>query len=309
MTNDFQLFLRNNNHRVDRDFTQCTLDEKIDWYNFLKETAASDLSFAHCLQHTQSARYSVQLSDNQDLKKLLADQPYHMMIGSNSVKKIHDTCIVIQGMLHGDKNYVSNLGFADFHVLWMHNQDRKVDQVIYCRDNVPGVSKDLSFAPLGMESTRTGRISFWQVRDFEILFDLQDIKHSMRNHIQNYGFVTVGLGLCEGMLIDIRSIVRDKNLSMSIALQSMQQQIQVLTDLWQSLFPTLMMTQYDQDQSHRLHRVYSELKRLLIALIGMLLEIGDSRHTQAGPTSQRFRDALTYTSHRQNYVTSLSSPY
>jgi hypothetical protein len=309
MVNRFKQFLIDNNSFVDLDFTRATLEEKSSWYHFLKETARQDLSLGHCLQHHQSARYSVQLSNAEDIKSYLSCQPNFDAIGSNSVKKSTDSCKISNRTITGEKKYISNLGFADFHVLWIGDDDEHDVKVVFVKDKVRGLYKDLSFNPMGMEETQTGKIIFDSVVDYTVLFSLSDVQHGMRNHIQNFSFCTVSLGLCLGLLDDIEQIVIQKKLQLELSIHAYRQELKIFTEAWEHLFPSLMMQCYDKTTSHKVHRIYSQLKRMIIDLIKVLLEIGDSRHTQAGKESQRFRDAITYATHRQNYYTSLVHYY
>lgn len=302
MDMDLKQYIKNNQSVLDIDFTTASHDAKVRWYEFLKQSTMLDLSLGHCLQHNQSARISIQLSNCTSAKDYLNSQPGHELIGTNSVIKHHDSCKIVDSKIVGEKHYVSNLGFCNYHVLWIANQNLNQDQVIFFRDDAVGVSKDLTFDPLGMEATRTGRVLFDHVADYQVLYPLNSDENTIRSHYHNFSFCTVSLALCQRLLEEIQTIASTKNIGLGLDIASHQQQLDLYNDLWYQMLTFLGSAFFD---SHKIHRIYSQSKLMIAELVKILILIGDSRHTQWGPTSQLFRDALTYATHRQNFSTSL----
>lgn len=304
---DLRQYILDNQSVADIDFTTVDQDAKVAWYEFLKKSTMIDLSLGHCLQHNQSARISVQLSQCESAKAYLNSQQGHKLIGTNSVLKHHDSCQISGSTIEGEKHYISNLGFSDYHVLWMLNKDHNQEQVIFFRDDATGISKDLNFSPLGMEATRTGKILFDRVTDYEILYPLTSQENTLRCHYHNFSFCTVSLALCQRLLEEIEKITSTKNISLGLDIASHQQQLDLYNDLWYQILTAHLGT--DSFDSHKIHRIYSQCKLIIADLIKTLMLVGDSRHTQWGPSSQLFRDALTYVTHRQNFSTSLTKYY
>jgi hypothetical protein len=303
---DIKQYIKDNQAVLDIDFITAGHDAKVAWYEFLKKSTMLDLSLGHCLQHNQSARISIQLSDCASARDYLNSQPGHELIGTNSVLKHHDRCKIVNSKIVGEKHYISNLGFCDYHVLWIVNQDHDQEQVIFFRDNAVGVSKDLSFDPLGMEATRTGRVLFDHVADYQVLYPLHSQENTTRSHYHNFSFCTVSLALCQRLLEEIQNIVSVKNIELGLDITSHQQQLDLYNDLWYQMLVLLGTESFD---SHKIHRIYSQCKLMIAELLKTLMLVGDSRHSQWGPSSQLFRDALTYVTHRQNFSTSLIKYY
>lgn len=303
---DIRQYIKDNQSVLDIDFTVVNHDARVAWYEFLKKSTMTDLSLGHCLQHNQSARASIQLSDCLPAKDYLDSRPGYELIGTNSVLKHHDSCKIVGGNIVGEKHYISNLGFCDYHVLWMTNEDLDQEQVIFVRDDAVGVAKDLSFDPLGMESTRTGKISFDQVTDYQTLYPLHSRANTIRSHYHNFSFCTVSLALCQRLLDEIKNIALAKNSGIDLDIKSHQQQLDLYNDLWYQMLSYLGTDSFD---SYKIHRIYSQSKLVIAELVKILMLIGDSRHTQWGSGSQLFRDALTYVTHRQNFSTALVKYY
>jgi hypothetical protein len=299
---DIKQYIKDNQSVLDIDFTTADHDAKVAWYEFLKKSTMIDLSLGHCLQHNQSARTSIQLSNCASAKDYLNSQPGNELIGTNSVLKHHDSCKIVASEIVGEKHYISNLGFCDYHVLWIANQDFNQEQVIFFRDDARGVAKDLSFDPMGMEATQTGRVVFDHVVDYQVLYPLHSHENTIRSHYHNFSFCTVSLALCQRLLEEIQNIAKTKKIELGLEMTSHQQQLDLYNDLWSQMLTYLGTDSFD---SHKIHRIYSQSKLMIAELLKTLMLIGDSRHTQWGPDSQLFRDALTYVTHRQNFSTSL----
>jgi hypothetical protein len=297
-------YIKDNASILDINFTTAAYDAKVSWYEFLKQASSIDLSLGHCLQHNQTAKNSVQLSNCVAANEYINAHSCYDLIGTSSVLKHHDSCEIVNSQIQGEKHYISNLGFCDYHVLWTNNKDLNLTQVVFLLDNAPGVTKDLTFAPLGMESTSTGKLLFNNADQYQVLYPLSSPLNATRSYYHNFSFCTVSLGLCSSLLEEIKKITAEKNINHGMSIMSYQQQLDLYNDLWYQLLPTLMMSPC-QENSHKVHKIYSQCKLLIAELIKVFLLIGDSRHTQWGADSQLFRNALTYVTHRQNFSTSL----
>lgn len=299
-------YIKDNLSVLDINFVTANYDAKVAWYQLLKEISSIDLSLGHCLQHNQTARNSVQLSNCKIANEYLDSQAFFDLIGTSSVLKHHDSCQLIDSKLVGEKHYISNLGFCDYHVLWTLDKNTNQTQVIFLLNSAVGVTQDLSFSPLGMESTSTGKLLFDNVHEYQILYPLSSPLNATRSYYHNFSFCTVSLGLCAGLILEIKKIAQEKNINHGMTIQSYQQQLDLYNDLWDQMLPTLMLPAC-QEHSHKIHKIYSQCKLLIAELIKIFLLIGDSRHTQWGTDSQLFRNALTYATHRQNFSTSLTN--
>jgi len=306
---DIKPWIKQNQTSIDINWASASPVEKISWIQFLRQTANQDVGLAHCIQHNQAARVAIELTSNIDLITWLHSKEYCDLVGTASVSKNIDDCQVNQ-TINGCKKYVSNYTIADYHVLWLQNSKTGRKDVIYVPGTAEGLHVDASLDLLGMEIAQPGNLVFDNVNNYVTLCQLGDQCHEPRNNYMNLAFCTVNLGLCESLLKDLTALTELKNIThTNFNLRSLEMQLEIYQDQWRFCWPILELDHYDKDQSAQVHRLYSVGKKMLVDIIGLYLMVGNSTMLVNGAPSQRFRDAIVYTTHRQNYYRSLYDYY
>jgi hypothetical protein len=294
-----------NQNLLDIDFVNGDYNLKVEWFELLVNFAMKDLSLAHITQHNHTARLTLELTDPL-LTSQLKSRPYGEVFGTSSVAKFDDSCSINNSKLSGKKLFVSGMDSAEYHTFWISGPP---DKVVYVRADAPGVSYDTNYSPIGMEGTRTGNLIFDNVTDFKVLTTISNPVMYKRLFFHNLGFCAVNLGLCRGLVEDFIQMVDHKNISMLSELKVLSHAMNCYENLFYASLPCLQLKEFHMPESEKLAVVYSEGKRVLMMIIEKYLMYGDSRYTQSGQASQRFRDALTYVTHRNNFYNSLSTVY
>lgn len=300
-------FLADNNNHFDIDYLSASLDQKIQWFDNLRQCAGYDLSLAHCIQHNHTARLTIEISNSSIFKDLLKTNSYSNYIGTSSVNKQKDSCSIVNNSLIGSKYFVSNLDCATYHTCWVPLKDEIA--VVALLNNAQGITHDWSYRPLGMEDTCTGDLHFNQVNEYEILFTIHKPEYAVRHWFHNYAFCTVNLGLCEALLKDFQDACVQKQMNLDYIIKQIGQSVWAYQNSWRENQVVLNLHGADREKNQQLQNLYSYGKKVLAEIINLFLLAGDSRYSTLGTSSQRFRDALTYVTHRQNYYNSLINPY
>lgn len=300
-------YLADNTAQFNIDYLSAPLDQKIKWFDSLKQCARYDLSLAHCIQHNHTARLTIEISTSTTFRQALQHNTYSNYIGTSSVIKQKDSCGIVDSSLVGSKYFVSNLDQSSFHTLWVPVENKIA--VVALFDRVSGVTHDRSYQPLGMEDTCTGNLHFDQVKDYEILYYTNNPEYATRYWFHNYAFCTINLGLCEALLKDLQDMCTQKKLNLDYTAKQICQSVAVYYNFWRENQIVLDLTYHDKENAQKLQNLYSYGKKVLAEILNLFLLAGDSRHTTMGTSSQRFRDALTYVTHRQNYYNSLDNPF
>jgi hypothetical protein len=307
MTTFIQQFIKDNVSQLDVDFVNGSLEQKIAWSEFLRDAAGIDLSLGHSIQHNHTARLHIELSNSTEAKEFLHSASYDSLIGTSSVIKFNDTCEVRNNILSGKKMFLSNLDIADYHTIWLKNHDVGQEQIVFVKRTAAGLNVDGDYKPIGMEATLTGNLIFSNVTEFTSLLALSDPAMVKRLYFHSLSFCTVNLGLCKALVNDLLDLVKQKN--MDVDLKLIEHSLKIYNDLWYSNLDSLSLITYNYERSRRIQTLYSEGKRMLASIIHQFLLVGDSRHTQFGGPSQRFRDAIVYATHRNNFYNSLTKVY
>lgn len=303
-----QALLIQNQSLLDIDWTDTNADEARQWFVALKNLAQVDLSAAHIIQHAGTARLSVQLSTCQEAKLCL--QHRSCDLGTSSVHKSSDTCEITAGGIFGRKNYISMLNHAQYHVHWIPDAKTGKTAVVFFLHTVDGYQRDNDWQPIGMEATDTGHIEFLGLTDFHLLFDdVNDPGFALRGLVHNLAFCTNTLGLCQALLQELQDLVQDKSIDIGRELTIIDNELKICEDLWSVLCRIDRARIPDQARRLQIHRLYSQGKKIMADLIRIYCLIGDSRHSMIAESSQRFRDALIYATHRQNFYTSLNKSF
>jgi hypothetical protein len=242
------------------------------------------------------------LSD--EAKKFLQSKTYGELTGSYSSPKAFDTCTIVQNVLSGKKMMCSNIN-ADYHTFFIKHKG-----VIFLYKDTAGLMLDFSFQPIGMESTETGNLILNNIdQNNYILLDstINSTLHSKRMCVINLAFCTINLGLCTQLVQDLKKIVTRNNILDSREIQHLEHKITVYTNLWDSLVLEMVnTTDYSTAYIQKILNLYSEGKDILANILHKFLLFGGGQNTIMGESSQRFRDALVYVTHRSSFYSSLN---
>lgn len=280
------------------------INKQISWFDTLKDLSAIDVSLAHIIQHDMGARINVTISESNIAKEFLFSKPYGQLTGTYSVPKSFDSCTIQNGILSGQKMMCSNIN-ADYHTFFIRDKG-----VVFIKKDAPGLKIDISFQPIGMEATETGNLILNNITpDNYILLDTfrNKVLHGKRLYVINLAFCTVNLGLCIQLVEDLKAIFKQRNISNSREIQYLEHRITIYNGLWKSMVQEMVnITEYDTEFIKKIMSLYSEGKDILANIIHNFLLFGDGRNTVMGASSQRFRDALVYVTHRTGFYQSLN---
>ena len=284
---------------IDNDIVKQTL-----WFNTLKNLATIDVSLAHIIQHDMGARMNISISQSGVAKQFLQSKPYGELTGSFSSPKFFDTCIINQSILSGTKMMCSNIN-ADYHTFFIKNQG-----VVLLYKDTKGLELDYSFQPIGMEATETGNLILNNIEpdNYVLLNTVQDSPlHNKRLCLINLSFCTINLGLSIQLVRDLKKIVTQNNKADNQEIQHLEHKITVYNNLWDSLvYEMVNNTDYTTTYIKKILNLYSEGKDILANILHKFLLFGGGQNTIMGESSQRFRDALVYVTHRSSFYSSLN---
>ena len=279
------------------------VNKQISWFDTLKDLAAIDVSLAHIIQHDMGARINVTISQSNITKEFLFSKPYGQLTGTYSAPKSFDSCIIQNGILSGQKMMCSNIN-ADYHTFFIRDKG-----VVFIKKNSPGLEVDISFQPIGMEATETGNLILNNITpDNYILLDTYSkALHGKRLYVINLAFCTVNLGLCIQLVEDLKTLFKQRNILNSREIQYLEHKITIYNNLWKSMVQEMVnITEYNTEFIKKILSLYSEGKDMLANILHNFLLFGDGRNTVMGESSQRFRDALVYVTHRTSFYQSLN---
>jgi hypothetical protein len=125
----------------------------------------------------------------------------------------------------------------------------------------------------------------------------------------DYAFMTNYLGLAIGLLSDLKKYLNEKQIENfnppikqvemrvnALELKQAEMRVDALELLWKE---NLMCTMQQDSNFYNRRRIqYAQSKEVLLMLINLILQIGDSSWLGfIGEKSQRFRDALVFSTH------------
>lgn len=282
---------------LDKLFSTLSCAEKKEYFHLLKKCASKNLSWAHCIQHDQAAKITL-LASGRDV-----NLPFLSQLAANSTHKKPDTCYIKDNRIYGEKYYVSALPWSDYAVIYVSNRDK--DEVSNVMVPCSEFDCDLeSFRPIGMENTVTGTMKFHgqHLDNFELLISKQDPKIFSRDSFMDLAFPTNCIGLCFGLCSDIESFIISNNLKdLDSEFKKLQLDLFSYEQLWESLMDRMLNTESTTDYYNYSFMLYNNGKKMLNSLCKFILDNGTGYFYQVDNNSQRFRDAVIYTSHMHNY--------
>jgi hypothetical protein len=279
------------------DYLYLNTADKKNYFKQLKHNASLDLSWAHFIQHDQASKITQALS-GQSLPPVFLSS-----IGANSTRKKPDTCYIKDNRIYGDKFYVSGLNMVDYAVIYVENQD--IDDI--SNVFIPKSMFDYNintFRPIGMENTVTGTMKFTgqPIDPSQILISKKNPKFFAKENFMDLAFPTNCIGLCFGLCNDIEQFINNNQLNdVDSEFKKLKLELYSYEQVWLHMLDTMIDAPADFDYYNHSFLLYNNGKKMLNALCKFILDNGTGYFCQINANSQRYRDALIYTTHMHNY--------
>jgi hypothetical protein len=240
------------------------------------------------------------------------DTTYENLIGCYSNVKAADQVKLVDHTISGAKHWISMAHLADYGIFRIPVNNTETYVLIDLNTAKPEISSDFA-QPFGMEIAQAGSVVFdnYIVPDWGILghYDFYD-NSSEFAHISNiadYGFITNYLGLITALYKELTSYLEQRKITHDTELKQLGLNISVLVMLWQDNLSTLEKSLSNDKEWHRRNTHYTMSKKILIDLIALVLKSCDSRWVNS--SNQRFKDALTFSSHMRSLYNNLGTKH
>ena len=286
-----------NRSGLDNLYCELSVGQKKEYFLSLKHNASQDLSWAHCIQHDQAAKITQAVSGR------TVPIPFTSQFSANSTHKKPDTCYIENNCVYGEKYYVSSLPWADYAVIYVTDRDRGVISNLLVPRNEFDCDLE-SFRPIGMENTATGTMKFrgQSLDNFDLLISKQDARIFARENFMDLAFPTNCIGLCFGLCSDIETFIKQNNLDdLDSEFKKLKLDLFSYEQVWLSMLDCMIDADPNSAYYNHSFLLYNNGKKMLNALCKFILDNGTGYFYQRDANSQRFRDAMIYTSHMHNY--------
>jgi len=286
----------------DLNIARSSAADREQWFHNLLTLAKYDLSIAHCVQHNHYPRLHIETKFGDQLPEFY-DSTYENKIGCYSGWKSADSMRLDGNVISGTKQWISLVDRADFGIFRVPVNDTEAYVMIDFAAAQPMI--DLSYTtPIGMQIARPGSITLdrYVLPDNAILGYRKYHENSPEFfHITNmsdYCFVTNYLGIVMSLYQDLGQYIERTNINIDYDYKKLGLSVSALLMMWQDNLVSVHTTTPSDNFWHRRNTQYTQSKNILLEIISLILHIGDSRWVDAvSPANQRFRDALSFSSH------------
>jgi len=283
----------------DLDFLDSSLDQKILFFKNLQRLSQRSLGLAHNIQHHATAVIAVQLCSSTAIKHRVLSQPYGQLVGCYTVVKQSDSITLTDNVLHGEKKWISNLDLADYAIIQVE-KDQQPLLVYIDLHTVPHKTDFEFFTPIGMEISRPGSLHFdHQPIDPECVLGVKGTQPFFpQSNFSSQCFLTNHFGLTKQLFLDIKQYAEQNKCGAEFEIKKLEIDVCTLDMMWHDNLDTIGETVLTHEFWNKRNTQYAFSKKTLINVIKLILELGVSYYTDAhSEFSQRFRDAVTYSSH------------
>jgi len=286
----------------DLNIARSTVAERELWFHNLLTLAQYDLSIAHCVQHNHNPRLHIETKFQDQLPEFY-DPTYENQIGCFSNVKAADSMQLDGNLISGTKQWISLVDCADFGIFRVPTNDTEACVMIDFAAANPVI--DMSYTtPIGMQIARPGSIT---LDKYELPTDsILGYKKYHENspeffHIHNmtdYCFVTNYLGIVMSLYQELGQYLERTDINVDYNYKKLGLSVAALSMMWQDNLASVHITAPKDIFWRRRNTQYTQSKNILLEIISLILHIGDSRWVDAcSPANQRFRDALSFSSH------------
>ena len=283
----------------DLDFLDSSLDQRILFFENLQRLSQRSLGLAHNIQHHATAVVSVQLCSSPDIKDRVLSQPYGQLIGCYTAVKQSDSITLTDNVLNGEKKWISNLDQADYAIIQVE-KDQQPYVVYIDLHTVPHRTDFSFFTPIGMELSRPGSLLFdHQPIASECVLGVKGTQPFFpQSNFSSQCFLTNHFGLTKQLFLDIKQYAEQNKCGAEFEIKKLEIDVCTLDMMWHDNLHTIGETVLTHEFWNKRNTQYAFSKKTLINVIKLILELGVSYYTDAhSEFSQRFRDAVTYSSH------------
>ena len=286
----------------DSNIARSTIAERELWFHNLLILAQYNLSIAHCVQHNHYPRLHIETKFQNQLPEFY-DSTYENQIGCFSNFKAADSMKLVGNVLSGTKQWISLVDRANFGIFRVPVNDSEAYVMINFAEANPVI--DMSYTtPIGMQIARPGSITLdnYELPADSILGYRKYHENSPEffyiTNMSDYCFITSYLGIVVSLYQELGQYVERANINIDYDYKKLGLSVSALLMMWQDNLASVHTTIPTDNFWHRRNTQYTQSKNILLEIISLILHIGDSRWVDAvSPANQRFRDALTFSSH------------
>lgn len=287
----------------DLNIATCSQELRYLWFQNLFVLAQHNLSIAHCVQHNHYPRLHIEVKFKDQPYPDFYDPRYENQIGCFSNFKSADTMRLDGTTVSGTKHWISLVDQASFGIFRVPVDDTEAYVLIDFASVQPKI--DMSYStPIGMQIARPGSITidnYTLPKDCILGYRKYHENSPEFFHITNmsdYCFITNYVGLVVALYKDLETYVQNNKINIEYNFKRLGLRISSLVMSWQDNLSSTDIRVPTDEFWHRRNTLYTLGKDVLLDLIGLILQIGDSRWVDSvNPNNQRFRDALTFSSH------------
>lgn len=287
----------------DLDIIKCSLDQRQLWFQNLFVLAQYDLSIAHCVQHNHRPRMLLQHVFEDKKYPVFYDAVYENQIGCYSGWKTADTMKLDGKTLSGTKHWISLVDRAEFAVFRVPVDDTELYLLLDFNKIKPKITFDHS-VPIGMKLARPGSVTIdhYSVGDTDILgfckYTENQPEFFTNSQFSDYCFTTNYVGLIVALYKDLENYLVRTKINADFDLKKIGLKISAMVMMWEDNLASTHLTENNDKFWRRRNTQYVHGKQVLIELISLILQLGDSSWLDAcSVKNKRFRDALTFSSH------------
>ena len=290
----------------DIDTTMDHAEDHYEWHYNLLVLAKHNLSIAHCIQHNHGPRAIMAEKFKNKNYPDFYDPTFENTMGCYSNFKSADSMILQDRTVTGTKQWISMVDQADYGIFIVphngHDQEEAYVLIDFAEVN-PLI--DLSYVtPLGMQIAHPGSITIDNcelpeeyILGYRKYFEPTIIYFRAKNDT-DYAFITNYLGLVTALFEDLRAYIEQTKINVEFELNKLELAVAALNMVWHNNLPSVRRTTDSPDFWRQRNTQYTMSKTVLLDLIHFALQIFDARWTDiSSPSTQRFRDAITFCSH------------
>jgi len=287
----------------DIQITEASLEEHSLWMNNLLVLAQHNLSIAHCIQHNQSPRGTMEAVFKGKQYPDFYDHTYENTLGCYSNYKSADTMKLDGTTVSGTKQWISMVHQADYGIFRVPVDSTEAYVLIDFAMVKPTISFD-HVNPIGMQIARPGSITInnYTLPAESILGYKHYHEHNpiyfYSQNFTDYAFITNYLGLITALFEDVKIYAEQRKINIDFEIRKLGLAISGLLIPWKNNFYTLKESSPSNEFWHIRNTQYTMSKNILVDLIHLVLQVFDATWMDShSHKSQRLRDALTFCSH------------
>ena len=281
----------------DLDFLLASSQDCDQWFKNLYAVAKSNVGIAHCINQHQSSRNALS-----NIGRLNFD--YQDRLGCFSVYHDTDTIAVKNGTVSGIKNWITSAHQADYLVCKVgHYSDPDRCLLFIDFEKIEHQLNNNDFDPIGLKIAKPMKLTLvpqafpehWVLH--RGAFQVQDSQNILLSFLK-YGFLTNFLGCAVGLFQSLKDLAIERQYTLDYELKLVESKLTLLKNSWANNFDLARLDVIGTSYWTWHDAQYNQTKQCLVDMIKLIIDIGNSKfYDSTSQFSQRFRDALVWTSH------------